>query len=397
MHDNSGENAYSYRVEQHEDRTSAAASGSDILARFNLLERSGALGDLEALRKENRELDQLITDASALVALSSVPRMLDFVIEKVLEHFVPEFLGFVIEPPRGMRLSQFCYRNLRLTDEVVPLDSYHRLKAHFLEKPYAARYEAIAQELGFDHALDPFNPEVIFPMRGIGGLYGIVLLGHKVVGADYSDFEAMYVDRLTRFLSVGLQNGLHHLSSITDSKTGLYNHEYFVRRLEEELARESRQGNRACVMMLDVDHFKHFNDTYGHLLGDSALESLASTLKSAMRASDAVARFGGEEFCVLAVDCDEYRAMDIAERIRSSVEAMDIPNGAGSLHITVSIGIRMLEPGIGTQANVVLDEADKALYASKAAGRNRCTMFRPGLLGRASLLRIIATGADTSR
>lgn len=397
MHDNSGENAYSYRVQQNDERKSAAASGSDILAQFNLLERSGALGDLEALRKENRELDQLITDASALVALSSVPRMLDFVIEKVLEHFVPEFLGFVIEPPRGTRLSQFCYRNLRLTDEIVPLDSYQRLKAHFLEKPYAARYDVIAQELGIDHALDSFNPEVIYPMRGIGGLYGIVVLGHKVVGDEYSDLESMYVDRLTRFLSVGLQNGLHHQSSITDSKTGLYNHEYFVRRLEEELARESRRGNRACVMMLDVDHFKHFNDTYGHLLGDSALESLATTLKAAMRASDAVARFGGEEFCVLAVDCDEYRAMDIAERIRSGVEAMDIPNGAESLHITVSIGIRMLEPGIGTQANVVLDEADKALYASKAAGRNRCTMFRSGFLGRASLLRIIAGGADAGR
>jgi len=394
MHDNSGGSAYSYRVEQNEELKPVTVSGSDILAQFNLLERSGALGDLEALRKENRELDQLITDASALVALSSVPRMLDYVIEKLLEHFVPEFLGFIIEPPRGTRLSQFCYRNLRLTDEVVPLESYHHLKAHFLERPYSARYEVIAQELGHDHALDPFNPEVIFPMRGIGGLYGIVILGHKVVGDDYSDFETMYVDRLTRFLSVGLQNGLHHLSSITDSKTGLYNHEYFVRRLEEELARESRMGNRACVMMLDVDHFKRFNDTYGHLLGDSALESLATTLKSAMRASDAVARFGGEEFCVLAVDCDEYRAMDIAERIRHGVESMEIHNGADRLHITVSIGIRMLEPGGGAEANVVLDEADKALYASKASGRNRCTMFRSGFLGRASLMRAILSGTD---
>lgn len=391
MHDNSGGNAYSCRVEQNQEPGPVTVSGSDILAQFNLLERSGALGNLEALRKENRELDQLITDASALVALSSVPRMLDYVIEKVLQHFVPEFLGFVIEPPRGTRLSQFCYRNLRLTDEVVPRESYHRLKAHFLEKPYSARYEVIAHELGRDHALDPFNPELIFPMRGIGGLYGIIVLGHKVIGDEYSDFEAMYVDRLTRFLSVGLQNGLHHLSSITDSKTGLYNHEYFVRRLEEELARESRQGNRACVMMLDVDHFKRFNDTYGHLLGDSALESLAVTLKAAMRASDAVARFGGEEFCVLAVDCDEYRAMDIAERIRSGVESMAIETGSEPLHMTVSIGIRMLEPG--AKANVVLDEADKALYASKATGRNRCTLFRPGFLGRASLLRIISSCA----
>ena len=127
------------------------------------------------------------------------------------------------------------------------------------------------------------------------------------------------------------------------------------------------------------------------MAGDEALESLAATLKSAMRTGDAVARFGGEEFCVLAVDCDEQGAMELAERIRESVEGMRITHeNATALSITVSIGVRLLDHRI--EAKSLIDDADKALYSSKASGRNRCTFFRPGFLGRAMLMRNVKSG-----
>jgi len=359
--------------------------GSDILSQYNRLSQMGAIESLEALRKENRELDRLISDAATLVALPTVSRMLDFVIDKVLERFVPDFLAFVIEPPRGARLSQFCYRNLKPSEETIPLDAYARIKDHFLSKPFSDRFETIRHETGDYPGLEAFSPELVFPMRGIAGLYGIVVLGHKVVGDEYSDIERMYIDRLTRFLAVGIQNGLHHQSSITDAKTGLYNHEFFMRRLEEELSRCDRVGSDACVLMLDVDRFKRFNDSYGHLAGDAVLESLALALKEAMRSEDSVARFGGEEFCVLAVDCGAEAGMAMAERIRAIIEALRIEYNGRALRITVSIGVCMLDPRL--KAKDLLDDADKALYASKAGGRNRCTLFRPGFLGRATLLR----------
>ena len=362
-----------------------AGGAPDVLTQYNRLSQLGAIENLEALRLENRELDRLVTDAAALVALPSVPMMLDFVIDKVLERFVPTFLAFVIEPPRGNRLSQFCYRNLKPSDEVIPIDCYRRIKQRFLSKPFTERFDTILAETGEYPELEAFSPELVFPMRGIDGLYGIVVLGSKVVGDEYSEVETMYLDRLTRFLSVGIQNGLHHQSSITDAKTGLYNHEFFMRRLAEEQSRSSRNGAQACILMLDVDRFKRFNDSHGHLAGDAALEALASTLRGIMRTGDAIGRFGGEEFCVLALDCDDRGALDAAERVRRAVESMRFSYDGQDLSITVSIGVRMIDTRIDPKD--LLDDADKALYASKSGGRNRCTLFRPGLLGRATLLR----------
>jgi len=373
----------------------ATEPGIDILTQYNLLQRSGALDDLESLRRENRELDRLITDAATLVSLDSMSRMMEFIIDRLLEHIIPQFLAFIIEPPRGTRIAQYCFRNLKPSEETIPAVTYERLKRCLQGKTFAINFEALRTEFGDFPELNQYNPEMVFPLVGIGGLYGMAILGRKIVGADYTDLEQMYIDRLIRFLAIGIQNGLHHHNSITDAKTGLYNHDFFLRRLEEELARSDRHGNRSCALMIDVDHFKNFNDTYGHLAGDVALEALASTLGQTRRTGDAVARFGGEEFCVLAVDCDEVGAFELAERIRSGVEAMSIPHGAESLSVTVSIGIRMIDPR--SSAKKILDEADKALYASKAGGRNRCTMFKPGLLGRASMMRDVRIAQTSAR
>ena len=165
----------------------------DVLTQYNRLSQLGAIENLEALRLENRELDRLVTDAAALVALPSVPMMLDFVIDKVLERFVPPFLASVIEPPRGNRLSQFCYRNLKPSDEEIPIDCYRRIKSRFLSKPFTERFDTILAETGEYPELEPFSPELVFPMRGIDGLYGIVVLGSKVVGDEYSEVETMYL------------------------------------------------------------------------------------------------------------------------------------------------------------------------------------------------------------
>jgi diguanylate cyclase (GGDEF)-like protein len=128
------------------------------------------------------------------------------------------------------------------------------------------------------------------------------------------------------------------------------------------------------------------------MAGDEALEALATELKKDMRTGDAVARFGGEEFCVLAVECDVRGAQDIAERIRECIETMHIEYGGASLHITVSVGLCMLDHR--STPKQLLDDADKALYASKSGGRNRCTLFQQGFLGRAMLAR--ASRAETN-
>ncbi|HSV57140.1 MAG TPA: GGDEF domain-containing protein [Magnetospirillaceae bacterium] len=370
---------------------------SEALDLYRALESSGALVALEALRKENREFDSLVNDAACLMVLQDVSDMLDFAISRFLDRFIPSFLAFLIEPPRGNRLRQYCYRSLRLCDEEIPIQYYRTLKGLFQADPRPRAVSEIREVMGgsdLGRDFDSYETEYILPMRGIEGHYGIILLGRKIAGGEYTVPERMYLDRFSRFLAIGIQNSLHHESALTDPKTGLFNHDYFMRRVEEELARSVRRGSRAGIILADVDHFKRFNDRYGHLAGDEVLLFLARLLKAAIRSEDTAARFGGEEFSVLVMECDESHLLEIAERIRSAVEGLRVPYKGRSLSVTISLGIRMLDARAERGVRGLLEEADRALYASKAAGRNRVTVSRPGLLGKASILRLLQGTRD---
>lgn len=360
----------------------------DVLAQFNHLEKSGALDALANLRKENRELDKIIVDAALLVAYTNVDEMLDFIMERLLDHFIPCNLVFLIQPPRGDKLRQYHFRNLKKVEETLDPAYYETLRNRFERLPGRALFGELEEEFGpaaFGADFRSLSPEIVYPMFGIGGVYGIAILGKKVVGPAYTDLEEKYVDRMFRFLSVSMQNGLHYESSITDAKTGLFTHDYFIRRLDEEVAFTRRHGSRSGILMMDVDHFKRFNDTYGHVMGDAALIALAEKLKRSTRAEDCVARYGGEEFCVLVSPCTPTTLFDLAERIRIAISEIRIPFATGDLSITISLGARMIEP---FDPPILLGDADKALYRSKKLGRNRTTIFAQGLLERAVACRI---------
>lgn len=367
------------------------AGSIDILAQFNQLEKSGALDSLAELRKENRELERIIIDTALLVTYTDVNSMLDFVITKLLDYFIPEFLVFLVHPPRGRKIRQFFYRNLKESDETISSDYYDILSEHFTKNPAIATFKELSDELGaesFGTDFRDLDPEIIFPMFGIGGLYGLVIVGKKIVGTEYTEHELKYIDRMIRFLSVSMQNGLHYESSITDHKTGLYTHDYFIRRMDEVLAFAERRTIHAGVLMLDVDHFKKFNDTWGHVTGDTVLSALAQVLKQTTRVEDCAARFGGEEFSVLVADCTPQILMQVAERIRLAISDIRLSVGETQLSITVSIGARMIEGLSGIGSLQLLGDADKALYKSKHEGRNRCTLFTQGFLGKALLKRV---------
>ncbi len=369
------------------------ANSPDVLAQFNYLEKTGALDALADLRKENRELERIITDAALIVANTDVDSMMEYVIAKLLDHFIPEFLAFLVHPPRGNTLRQFCYRNLKKTDEKIAPVYYEILTERFTRNPVHATFAELEGELGADVFAKDFRalkPEIIFPMFGIGGIYGTVIFGKKIIDTEYTELEQKYVDRMIRFLAVSMQNGLHYESSITDHKTGLYTHDYFIRRLDEAMARAGRHRALSGILMLDVDHFKRFNDTWGHVTGDLVLEAIAQVLKQSTRTEDCAARFGGEEFSVLVSDCNEKTLMHVAERIRMAIGAIHLTSGKDTLSVTVSIGARMIDARyrgrLGISPLILVGDADKALYRSKHEGRNRSSLFMQGLLERAKHL-----------
>ena len=153
-----------------------------------------------------------------------------------------------------------------------------------------------------------------------------------------------------------------------DGLTGLHNRRTFMERLDEEYQNARERGANLSLSLLDVDHFKSYNDTYGHTAGDEVLIAVARTLKGAARKSDLVARYGGEEFVVLLLGCGSSNAVSQAERIRRIIEGASWPNRA----ITASFGVASVTSDIATPAALIA-AADAALYHSKQHGRNRVT------------------------
>ncbi len=164
--------------------------------------------------------------------------------------------------------------------------------------------------------------------------------------------------------------------AVTDELTKLYNHRYFVRSLEKEMKRANRYGYPVSLFIIDVDHFKHYNDTFGHLKGNMILKTLANLFSSAARDTDIVARFGGEEFTIILIQADEEMALYVAERIRAEVESYSFPGEEKqpSGKMTVSIGIAT-SPADGAKPVELIECADKAMYRSKESGRNKVTSY----------------------
>ena len=161
-----------------------------------------------------------------------------------------------------------------------------------------------------------------------------------------------------------------------DPLTGCLNRRAFFEQSEAILRKAHEDGSPVCCLMTDIDKFKHFNDTYGHAVGDQVLVQVARVLKAALRPTDVLCRYGGEEFCILLPGVDALRAAVVSERIRFRVEAQAGPGirSLPGLRITSSFGLSSMEFG-APNLKSLMDEADQALYAAKQAGRNKVMRY----------------------
>ena len=249
--------------------------------------------------------------------------------------------------------------------------------------------------------LGPYHPaahRAMFPRPG-AGLHSIALVpllrNKRLIGslnlgsADPARFTpAMgtdFIEHMASIIAICLENVISNemlkYIGLTDSLTGVYNRRYIDRRLIEEIARARRQAYRISCMYIDIDHFKQVNDTLGHQAGDEVLREVATRIKNELRMSDALGRFGGEEFVVLLIDADLESAIAVAQRIRNSVASHPFHlSTGGQLELSVSIGVATLEDferdhAIEGVAHQLVAHADSALYQAKAGGRNRVVSF----------------------
>lgn len=199
----------------------------------------------------------------------------------------------------------------------------------------------------------------------------------------YQDFENARRDaEIYRLRNIDLQHEIEERKRLeskllelatTDDLTGIHNRRSFLEKAQIELNRATRYHRAMTLLMVDVDNFKNVNDTFGHNIGDQVLSGLCTILGTTIRDSDILGRYGGEEFCVLLPDTNAKHGYLAAERLRRRVESNHFETTAGSLSITVSVGIAnfdFIEPTISSLKDL-LNQADKALYKAKQAGRNR--------------------------
>jgi diguanylate cyclase (GGDEF)-like protein len=172
-------------------------------------------------------------------------------------------------------------------------------------------------------------------------------------------------DLLKNNLDLSIKNQMLKKQSMTDYLTGLSNRRALHMELRKEIDRVDRfAGNGLSLLLIDVDFFKKYNDTFGHLEGDRVLQAVASSLQSSSRSYDCISRYGGEEFAVILPNTDLRAAFHVAERMRSDIEKISF----GGQNVTISIGIGFWSKGMSEEA--LINDADSALYTAKQNGRN---------------------------
>ena len=224
---------------------------------------------------------------------------------------------------------------------------------------------------------------IIIPI--IGGearhCIGLFSVESNIAGLFKGEME-QHLTTIIENASVAITRALLYLKmeklATTDGLTGLNNHRTFQEIMTRELERSKRYGHKMSLLLTDIDHFKSFNDTYGHPVGDLVLREIAGCIKTTVRLNDFPARYGGEEFAVVLPETDERGAVVIADRIRQVIEAHVVESGANKLKVTISIGVSTY-PTLSQTQQEIIDCADKALYASKKGGRNRVTLYNPSM------------------
>lgn len=199
-----------------------------------------------------------------------------------------------------------------------------------------------------------------------------------LVASDIKEKDKDKFHILAQQFLVGIKRALLYQKvqelTITDSLTQVFSRRYFLERFAEEIKRSEKFKRCFSFLMVDIDHFKSYNDRYGHLVGDAILREITKTIKENIRQIDFIGRYGGEELSIILAETERDEVYYAAERIREAVESRTITVYDESLKVTISIGVSAF-PTDAKEATQLIDKADKALYLAKQTGRNRVCVF----------------------
>jgi diguanylate cyclase (GGDEF)-like protein len=227
-----------------------------------------------------------------------------------------------------------------------------------------------------NHTFHPDEQEEKFNMKDLifyelsdDSFYSrIYMLPQKNMLSYHDEMVNLIFQSCSVALSRQLKIEMLHNAAVIDPLTGCYNRREFETQLKRSIAGASRHKNPLSVFMFDLDHFKHVNDTYGHLAGDKVLQEVSKIVQQNMRTGDILARYGGEEFIAILPETDKIKAMELADRLRIKISKKIISHDDEIIKVTASFGVSQLDPN--AEMTKIIQDADAMMYKAKLNGRN---------------------------
>lgn len=372
------------------------------ISNFELRKKLKAL--VTQAQNNELKLQKLQQQELALIGSESLPALIDIVLQQYRKDYELDYVSLllidsdyeirhVVEfmSPGLLKLPTLIFANTHTTLENVVIAQSQEsnpsspaiqktLFPNFKDEPYLGRCSEECKQILFPSIQQDAASVAVVPLIRNHKLIGSLNLASHDSSRFITGTGTDLIKRLSAILAVCIENAINNeklkLLGLIDALTGIHNRRYFMQRLDEEVGRGLRQRIPVSCLFIDIDHFKAFNDLYGHSVGDEVLRYVADIIKQQMRMSDVLARYGGEEFAVLLSNTDTHLAQEIAERIRFSIAdaVLTVKSLPDDLHVTVSIGCTtMFNTNINNVTllgETLLNAADHALYASKGAGRN---------------------------
>jgi diguanylate cyclase (GGDEF)-like protein len=216
------------------------------------------------------------------------------------------------------------------------------------------------------------EPHILVPLKAKGAVNGILVLGEKIGGEGFDDRDREYLMNIAGLAAIAIHNAYLFELTTTDRMTKLKLKHAFLHTLQERMKNPS--DDEFSLIMLDIDHFKRVNDSFGHQVGDETLRGVAAIVQEEVRTIDVAARYGGEEFILLLRDTGRAGGWEVAERIRKKIQRAGFVLGERTVHVTVSLGVAGFDREVDVTPETFIDRVDRALYASKQGGRNRTSL-----------------------
>lgn len=337
---------------------------------------AGQRQDVEKLRERCDQLEIMFATIQDVTSTLSVREVLGRLLDRTLKHLNSEIGSILLVEPTG---------NLRiaiargLPDEVV---THTRIHAGEGISGYVATTGSslLIDDIEDDPRFQRRNHERYYtssllssPIILQGAVRGIINVNNKRNHDPFDQDDCRLLEALASHAAVALSNAQSYEEMLEraqhDALTGLANHGHFWSMIEVEMARAERYSRQVSLVMVDVDHFKAFNDRVGHMGGDEALSQTGALILARSRASDLAARYGGEEFAVILPETSLLGAVSFSEKIRASIE-LEAFGPDGDDQLTVSLGVATF-PEDGTTPRTLVEAADRRLYLAKSAGRNQ--------------------------